>query len=68
MSLMPNVPETVVASLATASIGAIWSACSPEFGIPSVIERFRQIEPKALIAVDGYRYRGKRLRQARRRP
>ncbi len=59
VSLMPNVPETVVASLATASIGAIWSACSPEFGIPSVIERFRQIEPKALIAVDGYRYRGR---------
>ena len=59
VSLMPNVPETVVASLATASIGAIWSACSPEFGIPSVIERFRQIEPKVLIAVDGYRYRGK---------
>ena len=59
VSLMPNVPETVVASLATASIGAIWSACSPEFGIPSVIERFRQIEPMVLIAVDGYRYRGK---------
>ncbi len=59
IALMPNVPETVVAALATASIGAIWSACSPEFGIPSVIERFRQIEPKVLIAVDGYRYRGR---------
>ena len=59
ISLMPNIPETVVASLATASIGAIWSACSPEFGISSVIERFRQIEPKVLIAIDGYRYRGK---------
>ena len=59
IALMPNIPETVVAVLATASIGAIWSACSPEFGIPSVIERFRQIEPKVLIAVDGYRYRGR---------
>ena len=59
VSLMPNVPETVVASLATASIGAIWSACSPEFGTRSVIERFRQIEPNVLITVDGYRYRGK---------
>ena len=58
ISLMPNIPETVVAFLATASIGAIWSACSPEFGISSVIERFRQIEPKVLIAIDGYRYRG----------
>ena len=56
---MPNLTETVVASLATASIGAIWSACSPEFGTRSVIERFRQIEPKVLITVDGYRYRGK---------
>ncbi len=59
IALMPNIPEAVVAFLATASIGAIWSACSPEFGIPSVIERFRQIKPKALIAVDGYRYRGR---------
>ena len=59
VSLMPNVPETVVASLATASIGAIWSACSPEFGTRSVIERFRQIEPKVLVAIDGYRYRGR---------
>lgn len=59
VSLMPNVPKTVVAFLATASIGAIWSACSPEFGIRSVVDRFRQIEPKALIAVDGYRYGGK---------
>ena len=59
VSLMPNVAETVVAALATASIGAIWSACSPEFGTRSVIERFRQIEPKVLIAVDGYTYRGK---------
>lgn len=55
-SYMPNVPETVVALLATASIGAIWSACSPEFGIRSVVERFRQIEPKVLIVADGYRF------------
>lgn len=59
VSLMPNIPETVVAFLATASVGAIWSACSPEFGTRSVVERFRQIKPKVLIAVDGYRYGGK---------
>jgi acetoacetyl-CoA synthetase len=56
---LPNVPETVVAFLATASIGAIWSSCSPEFGISSVVDRFRQIEPKVLLAVDGYRYAGR---------
>jgi acetoacetyl-CoA synthetase len=56
---LPNVPEAVVAFLACASIGAVWSACSPDFGAESVIERFRQIEPKVLIAVDGYAYAGK---------
>jgi acetoacetyl-CoA synthetase len=56
---MPNVPETVVAFLACASIGAIWSSCAPEFGVPTVVDRFRQIEPKLLIATDGYRYGGK---------
>ena len=56
---MPNIPETLVAFLATASIGAIWSACSPEFGARSVVDRFRQIEPKVLLAVDGYRYSGR---------
>lgn len=55
----PNTPETLIAFLATASIGAVWSACSPDFGAPSVIDRFAQIEPKVLIAVDGYRYGGK---------
>jgi acetoacetyl-CoA synthetase len=55
---LPNVPETVVAMLATASIGAIWSSCAPEFGVSSVVDRFAQIEPKALVAVDGYRYNG----------
>jgi acetoacetyl-CoA synthetase len=55
---LPNVPETVVAMLATASIGAIWSSCAPEFGVASVVDRFAQIEPKVLVAVDGYRYNG----------
>ncbi|WP_326820235.1 acetoacetate--CoA ligase [Streptosporangium sp. NBC_01756] len=55
----PNVPETLIAFLATASLGAIWSSCSPDFGAPSVIDRFTQIEPKVLIAVDGYAYNGK---------
>ena len=56
---MPNIPEALVAFLATASIGAVWSACSPEFGSRSVVERFRQIDPAVLIAVDGYRYGGR---------
>jgi acetoacetyl-CoA synthetase len=55
---LPNVPETVVAMLATASIGATWSSCAPEFGVSSVVDRFAQIEPKVLLAVDGYRYGG----------
>ncbi|HEY5262469.1 MAG TPA: acetoacetate--CoA ligase, partial [Solirubrobacteraceae bacterium] len=56
---MPNIPETLVAFLATASIGAIWSCAAPEFGARSVIDRFAQIEPKVLLAVDGYRHAGK---------
>jgi acetoacetyl-CoA synthetase len=56
---MPNIPETVAAFLACASIGAIWSSAAPEFGAPTVIDRFKQIEPKVLLAVDGYRYGGK---------
>jgi acetoacetyl-CoA synthetase len=56
---MPNIPETVAAFLATASIGAIWSSCSPDFGPRSVIDRFAQIQPKVLLAVDGYRYNGR---------
>ena len=52
-------PETVVALLATASIGAIWSSCAPEFGTPTVVDRFRQIEPQVLIAAEGYRYGGR---------
>ncbi|GAA0948718.1 acetoacetate--CoA ligase [Nonomuraea longicatena] len=56
---LPNIPEALVAFLATASLGAIWSAGSPDFGVPSVVDRFTQIAPKVLIAVDGYRYAGK---------
>jgi len=59
VAYMPNLPETVVAFLASASIGAIWSSCSPDFGAGSVVDRFAQIEPKVLFAVDGYRYGGK---------
>jgi len=56
---LPNIPEAVIAFLATASIGAIWSSCSPDFGRGSVVDRFAQIEPKVLFAVDGYSYNGK---------
>ncbi len=56
---MPNIPEAIVAFLASAGIGAIWSSCSPDFGPASVVDRFAQIEPKVLFAVDGYRYGGK---------
>src|SRR4051812_12454631 len=56
---MPNIPETVAAFLATASIGAVWSSAAPEFGARSVIDRFEQIEPKVLLAIDSYRYGGK---------
>jgi acetoacetyl-CoA synthetase len=58
-AMMPNAPETLVAMLATASIGAIFSSCSPDFGPAGVADRFGQIEPKLLLAVDGYRYAGK---------
>ncbi len=56
---LPNLPETVVALLAVTSIGAIWSSSSPDMGAASVLDRYRQIEPRVLIAVDGYRYGGK---------
>jgi acetoacetyl-CoA synthetase len=58
VAYLPNVPEAVIAFLAAASIGAIWSSCAPEFGVSSVVDRFAQIEPKVLVAVDGYRYGG----------
>ena len=56
---LPNIREAVVALLATATIGAVWTACSPDFGIPSVLARFRQVAPVVLIAADGYAYGGK---------
>jgi len=56
---MPNIPETVIAMLATASLGAIWSSCSPDFGIEGVFDRFGQIEPRLLFAADAYSYSGK---------
>jgi acetoacetyl-CoA synthetase len=61
VSYMPNIPESAIAFLASASLGAIWSSCSPDFGTKSVIDRFQQIEPKVLFAVDGYRYNGKAI-------
>jgi len=61
VSNMPNIPESTIAFLACASIGAIWSSCSPDFGTSSVIDRFQQIEPKILFAVDGYNYNGKTI-------
>jgi acetoacetyl-CoA synthetase len=57
---LPNAPEALVGLLASASLGAIWTACSPDFGAASVIDRFAQTAPKVLIAVDGYAYAGKR--------
>ena len=59
VAYIPNIPETVAAFLATAGLGAIWSSCSPDFGARSVIDRFAQIEPAVLLAVDGYRYGGR---------
>ncbi len=58
---MPNVPATLIGMLATASIGAIWSSCSPDFGINGVLDRFGQVAPKVLLTTDGYRYNGKVL-------
>src|ERR687893_1594092 len=59
VAYLPNIPEAIIALLAVSSIGAVWSSCSPDFGAGSVIDRFKQIEPKVLIAVDGYCYGGK---------
>jgi len=56
---MPNIPETIAAFLAVSGLGAIWSSCSPDFGARSVVDRFAQIEPAVLLAVDGYRYGGR---------
>ncbi|MEW5890422.1 MAG: acetoacetate--CoA ligase [Pseudomonadota bacterium] len=59
VAYLPNIPQAVIAFLAVASVGAIWSVCSPDMGKLAVLDRFRQIEPKVLIAADGYRYGGK---------
>jgi acetoacetyl-CoA synthetase len=58
---LPNLPESTIAMLATASLGAIWTSCSPDFGVHGVLERFGQITPKVLFTADGYFYAGKRL-------
>ncbi len=58
---LPNCPEAIVAMLATTSIGAIWSSCSPDFGVTGVVDRFGQIEPKVLFTADAYFYNGKRF-------
>jgi acetoacetyl-CoA synthetase len=59
VAYMPNIPEAAVAFVAAASVGAVWSSCSPDFGVDAVVDRFGQIEPKVLFAVDGYTYGGK---------
>ena len=59
VSFMPNVPQTAIAFLAAASVGAVWSSCSTDFGVRSVLDRFQQIEPKVIFCVDGYRYGGR---------
>ena len=60
-AILPNCPEAVVAMLATTSIGAVWTSCSPDFGTNGIVDRFGQIEPMVLITVDGYLYNGKRI-------
>lgn len=57
----PNIPETIIAFLATASLGAIWTSCAPEFGTRSVLDRLTQIRPKVLLTIDGYRYGNRRI-------
>lgn len=64
VGFLPNIPEATIAWLATISLGAVWSSASPDFGAGSVLERFAQIEPKVLIAVNGYRYGGKTFHKA----
>ena len=56
---LPNVAQAVVALLATAAVGGVWTSCAPDFGARSVLDRFQQVEPVVLFAVDGYRYGGK---------
>ena len=59
-AILPNMPEAIIAMLAAASLGAVWASCSPDFGVQGVLDRFGQIQPKVLFAVDGYSYNGKR--------
>ena len=59
VAYLPNSPAALIGFLASASIGAVWSSCSPDFGVSTVVDRFAQIEPKVLLAVDGYRYNGR---------
>ena len=61
VGFMPNMPQTIVAMLAAASLGATWSSCSPDFGIKGVLDRFGQIQPKVLFTADGYFYKGKKF-------
>ncbi len=63
-AMVPNMPEAVAAMLAAVSLGAIWSSCSPDFGVQGVLDRFGQIEPKVFISCDGYYYNGKEIRVA----
>jgi len=58
-ALMPNVPETLIAMLASVSLGAVWTSCSPDFGVQGILDRFGQVQPKLLFTTDGYRYGGK---------
>jgi acetoacetyl-CoA synthetase len=58
---LPNIPEAIIAMLATASLGAIWSSCSPDFGVKGVLDRFGQIAPRVLFVADGYRYAGREI-------
>ena len=61
VGIMPNLPETIIAMLATTSIGAIWSSCSPDFGTQGILDRFTQIDPKIIFTTDGYFYKGKSI-------
>jgi acetoacetyl-CoA synthetase len=61
VGFMPNMPETIIAMLAATSIGAVWSSCSPDFGIKGVLDRFGQIKPRVLFTADGYWFKGKKL-------
>jgi acetoacetyl-CoA synthetase len=61
VGFMPNMPETIIAMLAAASLGAVWSSCSPDFGIKGVLDRFGQIQPKVLFTADGYFFKGRHI-------